>query len=672
MTTTVAASPVEQPLAAARARAVQISPTLAGCGIAVALALWTTRGVWGDGLPAGEDVIAHLVRLDFGVSELVARGRLDGWLPRFYVGYQEFLFNGPGLVWAVGVLRGLTAGVMSNTDGLKVIGVLSFAATPPAVAFLARSVGLGRLAAGIAAVLSLLVSNIFGVGLLGLYLIGLASHQLGAPLFCVALGALLRVVVDARARWILLAAVSLAALAATHLISVMVLAVLYPVLVLGLVSSRSFLAGLRRVALSGLVAAGLAAWWLVPLIAHHDLSGTVATWATPPFGERLDDIVDGRILFRPHVVWIVVAGWAYAVVRVRNRRPFAATLVLAPLAYLVVAHWAASRWPDNDFTRQLANRGLGYAGIIALLPAAALLADGAAWTARRLRPRMPAALPALAAAGALVVAAGLVLSPLGPDDTVAAIAPEPVPALRAAAAELAERVPDGARFATERDYPGEVARTGVLHPEHWLTRLSGRNALTGFNLEASSTPEAALEPEQIGKSPPDVSADALGRLGVTHVVTTNATTADLLAGSPRFRQAWSLFPMTIFELRETPRSIPSALMSANADFQARLTRPEPEHLRIETVSESETDATVAVAWSPKWDVKMDGGRADFGRTADGLIEVRLPAGRHSIDLTYGPDAWDRIGLAVTLLTLGGICLMLLRRRRRVAPRAVQS
>ena len=57
-----------------------------------------------------------------------------------------------------------------------------------------------RLPAGIAAVLSLLVSSEFGPGLQGLYLIGLVSHQLGAPLFCLALGALLRVPSDARRR----------------------------------------------------------------------------------------------------------------------------------------------------------------------------------------------------------------------------------------------------------------------------------------------------------------------------------------------------------------------------------------------------------------------------------------------------------------------------------------
>ena len=289
-----------------------------------------------------------------------------------------------------------------------------------------RSVALGRLAAGIAAVLSLLVSNIFGVGLQGTYSIGLLSHQVGAPLFFVALGALLRIPVDARRRWIVVAAVAVAGLAVTHLISVMVLAVFFPLLAVGLLRQRRGWDALVRLALAGAATVGLAAWWLIPALAHRDLSGAVATWGTPPFGDRIHEIVNGAILFRPYTVWIVFVGWAYAIVRIRDRRPFALTLVLAPVAYLVIAHWAASQWPGNDVTLQLANRGLGYAGVIALLPAAAALADAATYMARRLRASTPAAAPVRGAC-ALVVAALLVLSGLGPDRWSSPSSPSPRP-----------------------------------------------------------------------------------------------------------------------------------------------------------------------------------------------------------------------------------------------------
>jgi hypothetical protein len=645
----------------------RISPTVVGCAVAVVLALWSTAGAWGGRPPHGEDVMSYLVRADFALPHLVAHGRLDGWFPRFYLGYQEFLFNGPGVAWSMGAARGVTVGALSNTGALKVVGVVSFAALPAAMAFLARSLGLGRLTAGIAAILSLLVSSQFGPGLQGLYAVGLVSHQLGAPLFCLALGALLRVPRDARWRWVLLAAVSLAALAITHLISVMILAAVFPLLAFGLRREHLGRPALTRFALTCVLAAALAAWWLIPFLAHRDLRGEVATWATPPFGDRIDAIVNGRILFRPYTVWIVVAGWVYALIRVRHRRPFAIVLVATPLVYLVVAHWAASRWPDNAVAMQLANRGLGYAGLLAILPLSAGLAAGARFARRRL-PTWRGAGPA-AVAAAMLVAVAVVVSPLGPDRGSASEFDPPVPQLQHAAAELRRDVPNGARFVTQREYPEEVLRTGVPLPPTWLARASGRDSLNGWNLESSSTPEPDLEPDlYLERRPADTQADVLSRLGVSHVVTTGDPFADALAVSDRFELVWREPPIAIFEVRPRPgQPDPAALVATDAPATARFTRADPERLRISVDASAATPAIVAAAWSPKWHGRVDGRPVELGHTADGLISVRLPAGRSTLELDYGPDGWDRLGVGISALTLVLLAVFgvyTLRRRRR--------
>jgi hypothetical protein len=594
--------------------------------------------------------MAHLVRLDVGISQLIAHGRLDGWFPRFYLGYQEFLFNGPGLTWAVAAVRGMSLGVVSNSGGLMVIGVVSFAAVPVAMAFLARSLGLGRLAAGIAAVLSLLVSSLFGVGLQGLYLVGLLSHQLGAVFFCLALGALLRIPSDARRRWMVLAAVSLVALAITHLISVLVLAVFFPLLAFGLRRDLLRRDTLERFALTGLLATGLAAWWLAPALAHRDLRGVVATWETPPFGERVDAIVNGHLLFRPYTIWLVVAGWVYGLTRVR-RRPFALVLVTTPLVYLLIAHWAASRWPDNEITLQLANRGLGYAGLLAVLPLAAGLAAGARFAARRWA-RWRWAAP-VAAGVAFALAVGIVLSSLGPDRRAARQIADPVPQLRHAAHELTGRVPDGARFVTEREYPAEIARTGILQPATWLAHESRRNSLNGFNLEASSTPEPDFVPDNVlGRGTAESQADVLARLGVSHVVTTGDALTDELEASERFELVWREPPIAILAVRPRPgRPDPVSLLDTDVPSTARLGRADPERLRIHVQASRATRATVAIAWSPKWDGRIDGRDVHLDRTRDGLIALRLPAGTSTLELSYGPDVWDRVGVAISAATV---------------------
>jgi hypothetical protein len=655
----------------------RLSPALVGSVVGFVVALWSTWAAWGPKPPHGEDVMAYLVRADFALPQLVAHGRLDGWFPRFYLGYQEFLFNGPGVTWAMAGLRAATFGLLSNAGALKLVGVLSFAALPAAMAFLARSLGLGRLAAGVAAVLSLLVSSEFGPGLQGLYAVGLVSHQLGAPLFCVALGALLRVPRDSRRRWMVLAAVAVPALAITHLISVMILAVVFPLLAFGLRREHLTRASLTRLALTGVLAAALAAWWLVPAVAHRDLRGLVATWATPPFGDRIDAIVNGQILFRPYTVWLVVAGWVYALIRVRRRRPFAIAIVAVPLVYLVIAHWAASRWPQNEIATQLANRGLGYAGLLAILPLSAAVAAGARLVGQRLSA-WPAAAP-IAMTGALAVAVLIVVSPLGPDRRVASELEPPVPQLQHAATELRRAVPDGARFATQRDYPDEVFRTGVLLPPTWLAWASGRDSLNGWNLESSTTPQLDLEPDQyFGRRPADMQADVLSRLGVSHVVTTSDSLADAFAASDRFRQTWREPPIAIFAVRAAAgQPAPASLVSTGAPATARLTSAEPERMRVRVEASTPTTATVAVAWSPKWHGRLDGRPVDLGHTDDGLIRVRLPAGRSTLVLAYEPDGWDRLGVAVSTLTVAllaalGVHTLWRRRQSTAAPAALPT
>ncbi len=44
--------------------------------------------------------------------------------------------------------------------------------------------------------------------------------------------------------------------------------------------------------------------------------------------------------------------------------------------------------------------------------------------------------------------------------------------------------------------PPRSTRTGIVHPETWLAHASGRNSLNGFNLESSSTPRAAAAHER--------------------------------------------------------------------------------------------------------------------------------------------------------------------------------
>jgi hypothetical protein len=627
------------------------SPGLPGLLVAVLLALWLTSGLWGPEPPSGDDTMAHLVRAQFTVDELVPHGQLDGWQPRFGLGYQQFLFYGPGFTWAVLLLHWLSLGLLSVAGAFKVAAIASFVALPLSVAYLAVGFGLGRRAAGLAAILVLGVSSPFGgVGLEGSFGIGLIPNQLGAAFTCLALGAMLRLVADPGPRRMLVAGVALAAVFVTHAISAVILAVLLVIILLTLVGSEGWPARMVR-DLGGAVAlaCGLAAFWLVPAFAHNDLRGALTGWDNPPLAERLADLLAGKLLFHGLLVWLLLAGWLFAVHRFQQRQPWALALVVTPFAYLWIADLFL-RWdPNNVISMQLTNRGLGYVGVLAILPFAALLAHATIRLAERRRWRVAGEAVAIVAAALLVVGiAGASRGELAGQQS-------PAPQLRALAAQLAAQVPQGARFVTQRDFPNERRITGVSHPDFWLPWASGRDTLNLFNIESSTTGWPGHVADHLTEQPPEAAADELTRLGVTHVAVINDQAAQPLLASSRFATLWRSPPMALLAVAARQgQPAPGSLVSTAVAAQARLVRAQAQHLVIQARTGQPTSATIAVAWSPKWHARVNGHTAALGRSANGLLTLSLPAGESTIELVYEPDGWDLLGASLSGLVLAGL------------------
>jgi hypothetical protein len=625
------------------------------------LALWLTAGLWGREPPSGDDTMAHLVRAQFTLDELVPHAQLDGWQPRFGLGYQQFLFYGPGFTWAVLLLHWLSLGLLSVAGAFKVAAIASFVALPLSVAYLAVSFGLGRRAAGLAAILVLGVSSPFGgVGLEGTFDIGLIPNQLGAAFTCLALGAMLRLVTDPGPRRMMVAGIALAAVFVTHAISAVILAVLLVIILLTFLGTERWQARLVPHLIGAfLLACGLAAFWLAPAFAHNDLRGALTSWDNPPLAERLADLLAGRLLFHGLLVWLLLAGWLFAVHRFQQRQPWALALVVTPFAYLWVADLFL-RWnPNNVVSMQLANRGLGYVGVLAILPFAALLAYGTTQLAERSRWRV-----ATREAVAVLSAALLVVAVGGARRGEVVGQQTPTPQLRALAAQLATQVPEGARFVTQRDFPNERRITGVSHPDFWLPWASGRDTLNLFNIESSTSGWPGHVADHLTEQPPEETADELVRLGVTHVAVINDQAAQPFLASSRFGTVWRSPPMAL--LAVAPRQgqpAPGSLLSTPLAAEARLVRAEPQHLVIEATTGEPTSATIAVAWSPKWHAGVNGRAAALGRSANGLLMLSLPAGTSTIELVFAPDVWDALGATLTGLVFAALGGLAWRRRR---------
>nr|MDQ6910573.1 hypothetical protein [Actinomycetota bacterium] len=562
------------------------------------------------------------------------------------------LLYGPGFGWLLVALRVVSFDALSAAGALKVVMIGSVVAIPAAAAFCARAMGLGPRGAGIAAVLSLVASSPFGVGLQGLFENGLVPQQVAGVLFLVALGTAIRTLTEAGRGWQVLLGLTVAAMAITHLITVAILGLSLGCVLVALAVGRSLTrSGIRRLVESLGAGAGLAAFWVVPFLAHSNLHGPVATWSTPPFGTRIDDIFNGRVLYKSLAAKAVLVGIAYGFVRVGQRRPLALLVAVGPIVALALGHWSLHAFP-NELTLQLANRELGLAGILLTFP----LAAGIALLADRLD-----ATSIFAVVAALVVAAYLVVKPWGDVGTLARQANMVAPEMRAAAAQLTRLVPSGARFATARDFPGEVGRTGAVQPDRWLAWASGRNTLNLFPIELSSNPGISTVVDRLGRDPAETSALALARYGVTHVVATSHEQVTALAASPRFRPVWSAGTMTILSVGDAKRTVPVTTEGPSTTVVAETSA---SHLVLDVDTAQPTTATIALAWSPKWHGTVNGRAVELMRTSDGLVAVALRQGTNRVDLRFAHDGWDVAGLAISLLVVLGGAGIIARRWRK--------
>jgi hypothetical protein len=74
-------------------------------------------------------------------------------------------------------------------------------------------------------------------------------------------------------------------------------------------------------------------------------------------------------------------------------------------------------------------------------------------------------------------------------------------------------------------------------------------------------------------------------------------------------------------------------------------------------------AGLAIAYSPLWVARAGGTRIPTRRDALGLLEVMPPAGTAVVELEHRAGAAEWAGVAVSLLSLGALGLLSIRRAR---------
>ena len=625
-----------------------------GPGIGLVIGLLMTRHAWGSSAPSGDDTMAVIVRANEGLRVLL-RGALDGWSPKDGVGYPRFLHYGHGLAFAVGLTRLVTVGLLSTTAAVSLLYSLSFAAVAPAAWFLARSLGMTRRAAMLSGLLALIVNNPFGVGLAGLYTIGLLPHSLAAPFVFVGLGAAIRVVRHPEEkRWAVVLAGVIGVVTITHSISTMVLAFCLAGFVAFVVLTTRIRTGLAPRAVAVLVAgaSGVAfsAFWLFPAVATLSERGTIATWSTPTLSSRVDEIISGHFLFGHYVALFIVAGWAWALIAWRRGNPLAAAAPVVGVLFLVFAHWLHVHDPSSQPGQLLANRGVGYAGVLAILPLGGLIDE--------LIPVKDKLVGAVV--GVLAAVILMFVVPGEPGLTkIVKHQPTAVDAMHQVAATLRRVVPVQGRFAFERDFANELTLTGVTHPDYWLAAMSGRNNLNIYGID--QTPAAGVD-DAAGHLKDDVAgtitADTFARYGVTHVVTIEPTAPQRLVATGQFDVVAAYDEFSVLKV-DAPENQPRAdrllhVDSGSARSKVRSVSQDSGTIRLAVSATQDTQATAPLGWSRGWQVRIDGRRVATEQAHDGLLSYTLPKGQHQVAIDYEPGRLGYLGLLVGIIAGFGL------------------
>ena len=274
--------------------------------------------------PAGGDMAAHVWGPAYLRDHLLPAGRLSGWAPDWYAGFPAYHFYMvlPSLIIA------LASFVIPYGVAFKLVAVAGLVTLPLAAALFVRLGGLRFPSPAIAAMFTLpfLFDTSFSIygGNVASTLAGEFAYSISLSLMLVYLGLVLRGLRTGRHR--ILAGVLLALVGLTHLIPAIFAVAATGVALLMQPGRRP----LRWVAVTGVLGAALAAFWLLPFWWRRDYYHNI-DWVN--LSEYWSNLV------RDDWSWILVGAWAGLLVGVLRRQRL--VLYVAALAALAAG---AFRW----------------------------------------------------------------------------------------------------------------------------------------------------------------------------------------------------------------------------------------------------------------------------------------------------------------------------------------
>lgn len=275
-------------------------------GIVVILAVFPTLDSFKPGYLASWDGPAHIVRAEVFYNNLnLARLGIWGWYHGWYLGVAPFIFYPPGFFLVLSLMKVFTLGCASMDFLIRILMALTYVLFPPTLYWLSRRLGFSSRTSIIASILSLSFSGIWGIGLAGIYAIGLYTHIFSLLPFMLFWGCLHNVLKNNGSHTItgllfgcIIITSIITALFATMLIFAYVLLFL-------IIEKQLTVYKIYRTIIIGIL---FSLFWIFPFLTSKDLFGIETSFNPFELWELTKNLLFGKIIYSPIISAFFVLG----------------------------------------------------------------------------------------------------------------------------------------------------------------------------------------------------------------------------------------------------------------------------------------------------------------------------------------------------------------------------
>jgi hypothetical protein len=623
------------------------------------IALCATRNSFVDGYIASWDDPAHLVRAEhfYNSINLEMLG-IFGWYHGWYLGVATFMFYPPGFFMVTAALEAATFGMIGMELIIKVVLALTFAAFPIVLYRLSKSLGFSENASVMAAVLSLGFSAAWGIGLAGIYTIGLYTNVFSLIPFALFWAAFHRTLLKngnpAIAGLLLGFTIITSIIAAAF--SFMLVAIY--ALVSILYRKRGMLAKFSVILAIGLLSS---LFWTYPFLASRDLYGPETGFN--PFGlvELVKQLFSGGIIYNPVVSFFLALGILSAAVSFYRKDTTSFSISVVVLTFLITVLVSSNlpteltlSWQNSNALMEFAARGLrsilrmrALSFLWIIIPMiAAFGVDSALSLTGRVSKVLCANLATMTVVSMLLFSAWQLLG-----TAAAAVktvySPEYAGSynvFESAFSWIKENANKNDVVLIDINWdnyqtPGTVSLDALLNLE------SGLRAVNGNQVEACSLNSWQLNHVVFSDTQGETE---LQRFGVNYVMSYRRPEYN----ASYLEKVYTSNDITIYKTHD----LSGPYKTVGIDLG-----PNTYKIKLDVFKAGSIE--LPVQYNNHLNAEIDGQPASVGRSGVGLAEVQLTTGPHEVDISFRETGTEILAFAVSLMAIAVSAFTILKNRR---------